>query len=98
MASETLDPVVVAGFSSGSCSGNPCVKKCAPAGPLPNSGEGAVLQSFEGSSSGCPVCGGPAGVVEVSIEFWRGGAEPLEIWVCEDATCPAQHPMVSHDV
>jgi hypothetical protein len=37
-------------------------------------------------------------VVEVSIEFWRGGAEPLAIWVCEDPACAAQHPMVSHNV
>jgi hypothetical protein len=98
MASESLDPVWSQASREAVGSGNPCVKKCAPAGPLPNRGEGAVPEFFEGSSSGCPMCGGPADVVEVSIEFWRGGAEPLAIWVCEDPACAAQHPMVSHNV
>jgi hypothetical protein len=55
-----------------------------------------VLHSVNGSSSGCPVCGGPADEIEVSMDFWRGGVEPLAIWACADATCDAHYPMVSH--
>jgi hypothetical protein len=57
-----------------------------------------VLHSVNGSSSGCPLCGGLADEVEVSIDFWRGGVEPLTIWACQDAACEAHYPMVSHNL
>ena len=61
-------------------------------------GEGAVPHSVNGYSSGCPICGGAADEVEVSIDFWRGGVEPLTIWACHDVTCEAHYAMVSHNV
>jgi hypothetical protein len=57
-----------------------------------------MSQSVNGSPCPCPVCGGPANEVEVSIDFWRGGVEPLTIWACEDVKCEAHHPMVSHNL
>jgi hypothetical protein len=57
-----------------------------------------LLQYFRGVTSGCPVCGGPADEVEVSIDFWRGGLEPLTIWACHDAQCEAHYPMVTHNL
>jgi hypothetical protein len=56
-----------------------------------------VLQFFRGWSSGCPLCGGPADEVEVSLDFWRGGVEPLIISACQDPECVAHYPMVSHE-
>jgi hypothetical protein len=57
-----------------------------------------MSHSVNGSPCRCPVCGGPANEVEVSIDFWRGGVEPLTIWACEDVTCEAHYPMVSHNL
>jgi hypothetical protein len=57
-----------------------------------------MLDSTDGSAYDCPVCGGPAKETEVWIEFWRGGAEMFTIWACEDDSCEAHKPMVSHNL
>ena len=57
-----------------------------------------MLQYFLGSSSGCPVCGGPAEEVQVTIDFWRGGVEPATVWACQDLACEAHYSMVSRNV
>ena len=55
------------------------------------------MDYFTGTD-GCPLCGGPADEVEVWIDFWRGGKEPLTIWACQDEACEAHQPMVSHNL
>ena len=57
-----------------------------------------MLNSLDAVAYACPVCDGPAKETEVSIEFWRGGAELFTIWVCEDDACEAHNPMVSHNL
>jgi hypothetical protein len=58
-----------------------------------------MLHSTNGSAAcACPVCGGPAKESEVWIDTCRGGVEQLTIWLCEDDTCEAHHPMVSHNL
>jgi len=43
-------------------------------------------------SARCPSCGGPTREVHVSIDFWRGGVEPVAVLACEDVSCDAYHP------
>jgi hypothetical protein len=58
-----------------------------------------MLHSTNGSAAcACPVCGGPAKESEVWIDTCRGGVEQFTIWLCEDDTCEAHHPMVSHNL
>ena len=44
------------------------------------------------SAAQCPVCGGPAEGVQISVDFWRGGVEPISIVACKDPTCDAYYP------
>jgi hypothetical protein len=55
-------------------------------------GESVMGESVGQSAGRCPVCGGPATDVEVSIDFWRGGVEPLTICACKDVACEAHCP------
>jgi hypothetical protein len=40
----------------------------------------------------CPVCGGAAKNVEISICLGDGAVEPITICACEDAKCDAYYP------
>ncbi len=46
----------------------------------------------------CLVCGGLADEVEVTIDFWRGGVEPLVIRACRDLECEAYYAKVAQPV
>jgi hypothetical protein len=67
-------------------------------GDLPLEGEKLMLHSTNDLVCECPVCGGPAKEKQAWIETWRGGVEPLTYWACEDDTCEAHRPMVSHNL
>jgi len=40
----------------------------------------------------CPLCGGPADDVQVFVDLWRGGVEPVSIVACKDPACDAYYP------
>ncbi len=49
------------------------------------------------SAQRCPLCGGPAQEVAVSVGLWRGGLEPITITACEDPGCDAYYVATSRD-
>lgn len=57
-----------------------------------------MAYSADGSACECPVCGGPAKESQVWIDTWRGGSEQFTVWLCEDDSCEAHHPMVSRNL
>lgn len=61
-------------------------------------GENLMMHASKRAVCECPVCGGPAKESQVWIETWRGSAEQLTVWLCEDDACEAHTPMVSHNL
>jgi hypothetical protein len=50
------------------------------------------MGSGNDSAVRCPVCGGPAKDVEISIGLGDGAVEPITIRACNDAACDAYYP------
>jgi hypothetical protein len=44
----------------------------------------------------CPICGGPARDVEVSVGLGDGAADPIVIRACDNAACDAYYPTARH--
>jgi hypothetical protein len=53
----------------------------------------AYMTSTNEPAARCPVCGGPAKDVEISVGLGDGAAEPITIRACRDAACDAYYPM-----
>jgi hypothetical protein len=50
------------------------------------------MHPFEQPVSRCPVCGGAATNVDISIGLGDGAVEPITVLACEDSSCDAYYP------